>query len=39
MLDACQEFLKAKGEHRKFLGGEEPNLADLVSFFCFLKLW
>ncbi|KAI6191818.1 Microsomal prostaglandin E synthase 2 [Aphelenchoides bicaudatus] len=29
MLGAFKEFLKAKGPDRKFLGGDNPNLADL----------
>jgi microsomal prostaglandin-E synthase 2 len=29
MLNAFNEFLEAKGPNRKFLGGNEPNLADL----------
>lgn len=31
MIDAFNEFLNAKGD-RKFLGGNEPNLADLELY-------
>ena len=33
MLDACNAFLAAKGPNRTFLGGDEPNLADLVCYY------
>ncbi|CAD5234654.1 unnamed protein product [Bursaphelenchus xylophilus] len=32
ILDACNDFLKAKGRDRQFLGGKEPNLADLSLY-------
>jgi len=32
MLDACKQFLEAKGPDREFLGGSEPNLADLAFY-------
>lgn len=30
MVAAFNEFLDAKGPDRKFIGGDKPNLADLV---------
>ena len=32
MLDAFNSFLKAKGDDRRFMGGDEPNLGDLALF-------
>lgn len=31
LYDACNEWLKAVGKDRLFMGGSQPNLADLVS--------
>ncbi|CAD5229198.1 unnamed protein product [Bursaphelenchus okinawaensis] len=32
ILEACNQFLEAKGKDRVFLGGNEPNLADLSLY-------
>ncbi|KAE9550256.1 hypothetical protein FO519_006534 [Halicephalobus sp. NKZ332] len=32
MMDACDLWMKSKGESRKFMGGNEPNLADLALY-------
>jgi len=32
MADAFKHFLSTKGPHRKFLGGDEPNLGDLALY-------
>jgi len=32
MMDACNLWMKAKGNSRKFMGGKEPNLADLALY-------
>ena len=32
MYNYINEWMKAIGKNRKFLGGDKPNLADLVSF-------
>lgn len=32
MYNYVNEWMKAIGKNRKFLGGDKPNLADLVSF-------
>uniref|UniRef100_A0A914X1J2 Prostaglandin E synthase 2 n=1 Tax=Plectus sambesii TaxID=2011161 RepID=A0A914X1J2_9BILA len=32
LFDACDTWLKAIGPHRKFMGGNEPNLADLALY-------
>ena len=31
MYNYVNEWMKAIGKNRKFLGGDKPNLADLVS--------
>ena len=31
LFDACNEWTKAVGQKRKFMGGDQPNLADLVN--------
>jgi microsomal prostaglandin-E synthase 2 len=31
LYDFCREWVAAIGKDRKFMGGEKPNLADLVS--------
>lgn len=31
LYDACNEWIRAIGNHRQFMGGDRPNLADLVS--------
>ena len=31
LYDLCREWTAAIGKDRKFMGGEKPNLADLVS--------
>ena len=40
MYDACREWMDAIGPKRKFMGGDKPNLADLVpaytSIFIFI---
>ena len=33
LYDACNQWLKAIGPKRKFMGGDIPNLADLVCDF------
>ena len=33
LYDCCEEWIEAIGEHRQFMGGEYPNLADLVSWY------
>ena len=33
LYDACSEWLAAVGD-RRFMGGDSPNLADLVGLFC-----
>ena len=30
LYDCCDEWMEAIGEHREFLGGDSPNLGDLV---------
>ena len=35
MKDACDLWMKSIGESRKFMGGDRPNLADIVSLFGF----
>ena len=30
LYESCQEWTKAVGSKRKFMGGDKPNLADLV---------
>ena len=32
MYNYINEWMKAIGKNRKFLGGDKPNLADLVSY-------
>jgi microsomal prostaglandin-E synthase 2 len=32
LYDACNHFLKQKGAKRTFMGGEQPNLADLAVY-------
>lgn len=32
MFDACNKWMDAKGPHRKFMGGDQPNLADLSLY-------
>jgi len=32
LYDACREWTNAIGPHRKFMGGEKPNLADLAVY-------
>ncbi len=31
LYDCCDEWITAIGEHRPFMGGDTPNLADLVT--------
>ena len=31
LYKCCDKWMEAVGKHRRFMGGEEPNLADLVS--------
>lgn len=42
LYNDCRRWLKAVGKDRKFMGGERPNLADLVSDWHFINasyLW
>jgi len=32
LYDACNEWIRGKGTHRTFMGGEKPNLADLAVY-------
>lgn len=32
LYDACDEWIRAIGQHRKFMGGDRPNLADLAVY-------
>ena len=32
LYDCCNKWTKAIGKHRTFMGGEKPNLADLVLY-------
>lgn len=32
LYELCDEWVKGIGLHRNFMGGAEPNLADLVSY-------
>lgn len=32
LFDACKDWTKAVGRKRKFMGGEQPNLADLAVY-------
>ncbi len=31
LYEFCNQWLEGIGKHRKFMGGSEPNLSDLVS--------
>ena len=31
LYDCCDKWTHAIGKHRQFMGGETPNLADLVN--------
>ena len=33
LYDACNEWVDAVGKKRPFMGGDQPNLADLVSLY------
>lgn len=34
----CRQWKKAIGPHRRFLGGDQPNLADLVSMLFYVQI-
>ncbi len=31
LYSLCEEWVRAVGKHRRYMGGTQPNLADLVS--------
>jgi len=33
LYKACNKWVEAIGRDRKFMGGDKPNLADIVSLF------
>ncbi len=39
LYDYCYRWTKAIGKSRKFMGGKEPNLADLVRNECIILLY
>lgn len=34
----CRQWKKAIGPHQRFLGGDQPNLADLVSMLFYVQI-
>ena len=38
LYDECNKWTKAIGKHRRYMGGDKPNLADLVLIHAFVKI-